>query len=115
MGTRADNAQNTGMVVEISGRPRLGWAIRKRAGESIRRRGQGGAEVVPWKLTGAGHRWPGAKPNLERLPGPATRAFITSCPFRDGSHLLISITPNVPVLRVECDNFFLEGEPSCTD
>ena len=31
-----------------------------------------GTEVALWKLTGAGHGWPGATPALERLVGPAT-------------------------------------------
>ena len=29
-----------------------------------------GAQVVLWKLTGAGHGWPGGKPILEKLVGP---------------------------------------------
>jgi len=32
-----------------------------------------GAEVVLWKLTGAGHGWPNGKPRLERLVGPPTK------------------------------------------
>ncbi len=31
-----------------------------------------GAVVTHWQLTGAGHGWPGAKPALERVIGPAT-------------------------------------------
>ena len=31
-----------------------------------------GAEVALWKLTGAGHGWPGGTPMLEALVGPAT-------------------------------------------
>jgi polyhydroxybutyrate depolymerase len=31
-----------------------------------------GAEVAHWQLTGAGHGWPGGKPVLEKLTGPAT-------------------------------------------
>jgi polyhydroxybutyrate depolymerase len=31
-----------------------------------------GAEVALWKLTVAGHGWPGAKPAFEKLLGPAT-------------------------------------------
>ena len=41
-GSRADSADNIGMVVEISGQPWLGCAIRKRIERSIRRRSQGG-------------------------------------------------------------------------
>ncbi|MGJ0515201.1 MAG: extracellular catalytic domain type 1 short-chain-length polyhydroxyalkanoate depolymerase [Methylomicrobium sp.] len=33
------------------------------------------AEVALWKLTGAGHGWPGASPKLERLLGPQTRVI----------------------------------------
>jgi len=46
MGSRADSADsvdNVGMVVEISGQPWLGCAIRKRMPKSIRRRSQGGS------------------------------------------------------------------------
>lgn len=35
--------------------------------------GKNGVEVVFWKLTGAGHVWPGAKPGpLEKICGPST-------------------------------------------
>ena len=34
-----------------------------------------GAEVAFWKLTGAGHGWPGAAQTLEGLLGPATRVI----------------------------------------
>ena len=34
-----------------------------------------GAEVALWKLSGAGHGWPGGKPALESLVGPATRVI----------------------------------------
>jgi len=34
-----------------------------------------GAEVALWKLTGAGHGWPGAAPRLESLLGPSTQVI----------------------------------------
>jgi polyhydroxybutyrate depolymerase len=34
-----------------------------------------GAEVVLWKLTGAGHGWPGTESGREALTGPATRVI----------------------------------------
>jgi len=34
-----------------------------------------GAEVALWKLSGAGHGWPGGTPALEALLGPATRVI----------------------------------------
>ena len=34
-----------------------------------------GAEVALWKLTGAGHGWPGGRPVLEALLGPSTRVI----------------------------------------
>jgi polyhydroxybutyrate depolymerase len=34
-----------------------------------------GAEVALWKLTGAGHGWPGAKPMLQALTGPPTNVI----------------------------------------
>jgi polyhydroxybutyrate depolymerase len=34
-----------------------------------------GAEVALWKLSGAGHGWPGAEPKMEVLLGPATKVI----------------------------------------
>lgn len=34
-----------------------------------------GTEVALWKLTGAGHGWPGARSNMEALLGPATKVI----------------------------------------
>jgi polyhydroxybutyrate depolymerase len=34
-----------------------------------------GAEVALWKLTGAGHGWPGGAPMLESLVGPSTKVI----------------------------------------
>jgi polyhydroxybutyrate depolymerase len=34
-----------------------------------------GVEVVLWKLTGAGHGWPGGKSSREALVGPATQVI----------------------------------------
>ncbi len=40
-----------------------------------------GTEVALWKLTGAGHGWPGAKPALERIVGPATDVIDANAEF----------------------------------
>lgn len=41
--------------------------------------GRDGAEVVLWRLTGAGHGWPGGAPQVsERLVGPATAVIDAS-------------------------------------
>jgi len=53
--------------------------LRELAGHTARRLVYGncrdGAEVTLWKLTGAGHGWPGAKSNRETLLGPATKVI----------------------------------------
>jgi len=51
-----------------------GHTARRLAHENCRN----GAEVALWKLTGAGHGWPGGESNLEALLGPATRVIDAS-------------------------------------
>ena len=41
----------------------------------VYRKCRDGAEVALWKLTGAGHGWPGAAQTFEGLLGPATRVI----------------------------------------